>query len=520
MDRPLRLFAVWALAIALLARHARHFDHVVDDAFISFRYLENLRAGDGLVYNPGERVEGYTNFLWIMMLLPGTGLGLDVAPLAAYLGVACMAGAIAVRWRLDAATSSAPVGSRWLGAGLLCASAPVAYWAGGGLETGLFCLLVVTLLGLVQRCGRPAIDVGAGVVAALLCMTRPDGVVFIAAAALWLVAFDPAGTGPGARRAALIRLLASFALVYGPYFLWRWSYYDALLPNTFYAKVGGGTAAFRRGLMYVGAFVAVSGAGLVLAVGGLTALVRAMRRAAPRVPDALGASGLVLLFTGAGVVFVVLVGGDQLAMFRFMVPVLVIALPSAARQLPGRAAGLVAAAVAACSLAVTLGPTFAGPMYRRVVQSERPADADRATIGKWLREHRSAETLIAVVPAGVLPFYAGLPTLDLVGLNDRHIARADVPHVGRGAPGHERYDVAYVMERRPDLVFLGACRLWDRPLSAKELDAYVRRYAALAPGVGALLDHAPFRAAYAPTALPIAGRYAHVWVRRDAAGNP
>src|SRR5690606_38133881 len=38
-----------------------------DDAFISFRYAQNLVEGHGLVYNPGERVEGYTNFLWTVL---------------------------------------------------------------------------------------------------------------------------------------------------------------------------------------------------------------------------------------------------------------------------------------------------------------------------------------------------------------------------------------------------------------------------------------------------------------------
>ena len=43
---------------------------VQDDAYISFRYARNLADGLGLVWNAGERVEGYTNFLWTLMLAP------------------------------------------------------------------------------------------------------------------------------------------------------------------------------------------------------------------------------------------------------------------------------------------------------------------------------------------------------------------------------------------------------------------------------------------------------------------
>ncbi|MCY3959730.1 MAG: hypothetical protein OXG65_15775, partial [Chloroflexi bacterium] len=41
---------------------------ISDDAFISFRYVRNLLEGHGLVFNPGEYVEGYTNFLWVLEL--------------------------------------------------------------------------------------------------------------------------------------------------------------------------------------------------------------------------------------------------------------------------------------------------------------------------------------------------------------------------------------------------------------------------------------------------------------------
>ena len=59
---------------------------LTDDAFISFRYVRNLLEGHGLVFNPGEYVEGYTNFLWILELValwgplrPAPGAGGPVA---------------------------------------------------------------------------------------------------------------------------------------------------------------------------------------------------------------------------------------------------------------------------------------------------------------------------------------------------------------------------------------------------------------------------------------------------------
>ena len=69
---PARL-AFWTLLAALCAgavAWALHLGWLADDAFISFRYSRNWANGEGLVYNAGERVEGYTNFLWVAVLTP------------------------------------------------------------------------------------------------------------------------------------------------------------------------------------------------------------------------------------------------------------------------------------------------------------------------------------------------------------------------------------------------------------------------------------------------------------------
>ncbi|MEM8534389.1 MAG: hypothetical protein AAGF95_26315, partial [Chloroflexota bacterium] len=63
---------------------------MLDDAFISFRYARNAWLGHGFVFNPGERVEGYTNFLWTALFVPIQSLGLepDIASMAITLLIA------------------------------------------------------------------------------------------------------------------------------------------------------------------------------------------------------------------------------------------------------------------------------------------------------------------------------------------------------------------------------------------------------------------------------------------------
>ena len=83
MIRALSPRDVVALVVLMLASaaHALYFDHIADDAYISFRYAANFAAGNGLVFNPGEYVMGYSNFLWVLLLGAGEWLGVG-APLA------------------------------------------------------------------------------------------------------------------------------------------------------------------------------------------------------------------------------------------------------------------------------------------------------------------------------------------------------------------------------------------------------------------------------------------------------
>ena len=91
MDR----LAWWGAGAAMLAglAHAVSLRWTCDDAFISFRYARNLVRGNGLVFNVGEAVEGYTNFLWTLGVAVGMLLGVEpttwtvVAGLASWLGV-------------------------------------------------------------------------------------------------------------------------------------------------------------------------------------------------------------------------------------------------------------------------------------------------------------------------------------------------------------------------------------------------------------------------------------------------
>jgi len=151
-----------------------------DDAFISFRYVRNLLSGHGLVFNPGEYVEGYTNFLWVLELAAIWGIfGIRPEYGAPWLSVAYTVGTVAVTlfWvaRLPSLESRALIG--WMALGLLCSSATFAVWtSAGGLETRQFTFFVVLAVVCLtlHRNGLGGL-VSASLSLAAAELTRPEG---------------------------------------------------------------------------------------------------------------------------------------------------------------------------------------------------------------------------------------------------------------------------------------------------------------------------------------------------------
>ena len=214
-----------------------------DDALISFRYTRNLLEGHGLVFNPGEYVEGYTNFLWILELAAIWGIfGLRPDHAAPWLSVAYTIATIAAMlwWvaRLPSLRNRGLVG--WMALGLLCSSATFAVWtSSGGLETRQFTFFIVTAvvcLSLYAKSRAGLLTASFSLAAAEL--TRPEGLLLAACCFAWFalqhLVVEKRISPKLVRQIAY--LVAPFALLVAAHFLFRYAYYGEWLPNTYYAK--------------------------------------------------------------------------------------------------------------------------------------------------------------------------------------------------------------------------------------------------------------------------------------------
>lgn len=442
-----------------------------DDAFISFHYAQNLVAGHGLVYNPGERVEGYTNFLYTLLAALVIALGGDPVAWAYRSGVGFALALLLLSYGLAARL----IGPRWaLVAALLLATSQSLLLhsaRGGGLETGFFALLLLSAVALYLRwleggCASARMGAAVGLTLALATLTRPEGALLLAITGLHYLVYD-LELAELRRPAALLRrklgmaaLVGPYLLVVLPFFLWRYSYYGDLLPNTFYAKTGGGLRAVARGLGYSWGFAQTMGGPLLLLA--LLGWIEPGWRAALR-----GWRGYLLLLLTIYTAYIIAVGGDHFRGERFFVPLvalIAILFADGLAQLTRLALRRPALRLIAPALLVVLlsgYSLYALTRTRSIDHIIRGMDESVwiwREIGWWMADHSEPDESIAVLGAGAIAYYGQRTTVDMLGLTDRYIARVEVPDMGAGAAGHEKRAPLYVIdERRPTYI----PQLWE-----------------------------------------------------------
>jgi arabinofuranosyltransferase len=505
----------WLLVTGLLlfSLHVYWLNCVAEDAYITYRYARHLADGHGFVWNIGDPpVEGFTNFSWVLLSAAAYRLGADLPRLTQAIGL--LAGVITLLYTHRFSRRILRLGRpASLFITFLCAAAgPLACWAGSGMETAFFGLWVVVAVFHLSRAvgsDSPADVAIAAVSLFFATLTRPEGVgVFVILAGGWLVL-----SWAGERRKRLRTLLLFVGIylpLFGAYFAWRYSLFGYPLPNTFYAKTGGGPAQYRRGLVYSAYFAfhflapcvvwfviplvsrAREGLRLHLPEGWTSHLRHSCRAHA----GAWLAGALALAYTA----YIVAVGGDYMAMYRFFVPVipLLYALVGIAVQqtllslqhIPGQRWVVCAMAAA------TLGGIFlhSTPVEARLFAvtpgmhgTYRGVQVERWHVNRFLviaaffdREKASAADSLLTYDIGVTGHVLRMRIYDVLGIVDPVIAHQPIRRTPseRSLAGHEKQDLAYSFSKAPTF-FMYTVRLRpgtaDWPDLAGELGEQVRR---------------------------------------------
>jgi hypothetical protein len=282
------------------------------------------------------------------------------------------------------------------------------------------------------------------------------------------------------------------------------SYYGFLFPNSFYAKVDPGGSQLQRGFFYLHQFLKITGYWLL---GALVGLWWAKRR-----KFLVILSSFLLIFT----LYIVYVGGDGLPMFRFFAPLVGLffllityclseVFEKIKKWKPGK---IVITALLAAAWIFSMSHAFRGPAFDYVMQDIYEVTSWRK-IGLWFKGYADKGDSIAVIPAGAIPYFSGLETIDMLGINDLTIGHKSTPEMGKTQAGHEKHDVEYVLSRKPTYVIIGIYGLESEQLPPKQV---IKPFY---PAERELLRSSQFQQQYKLASAKTEGGYFYFFVRVD-----
>lgn len=441
----------------------------IDDTYISLQYAKHFAQGNGLVFNPGERVEGYTCFLWVLLLglIKAAIPAVNLVALSTWLGVTAGVGTLLILHRFALLIGRRPDGlpdestrNVHLTLFLLAGNFTLTFWLFSGMETGLYLLLSTAasyqFCSFLHRTEHPSGRslMPASIFWMLALMTRPETALPVAVTVLFILA----RRGPGRWRSFGFFLLP-FILIYTPYFFWRFAYYGYLLPNTFYAKVGGlhwanaeqGFNYILRGLVpYLPLFLPL----------GIRLVRTRMRLSVPRL--------YLLALLATTLVAVIFTGADhfrELRYFIYMLPPLFLLTFDEITTISARCSeylfrdrppALLYKSQLAGLLALLMFLTLFVHRdlgFKLCTISGGHFAARMADLGRRLGQLTRPEELIATPAIGAIAYFSDRRVIDMCGLADTVIAHTDVPR-NRGMREHERYNTEYLLGREPSYIVL------------------------------------------------------------------
>ncbi|OGV17113.1 MAG: hypothetical protein A2237_05245 [Stygiobacter sp. RIFOXYA2_FULL_38_8] len=494
------MLAVWYYKLASEAKF------IQDDAFTSLRYVQNFVDGNGLVFNIGERVEGYTNFLWVLLLSAvsflahalNLNLPLVAQVLSTLFGVLLLVSTYLLAKKIIAKNYSGSIISSLLALSapaMVLFTTPFIYWSVSGMETPLFVSL--TLLSVYyfidyEEQGKRNAFV---IVSVLNSFLRPEGMFFF----ILLMSFKLIKNFFSAEEfklskkiklsfdSSIKKSLIIYAVPVIAYIIFRLLYYGYPFPNTFYAKTEFTTQFLTRGWNYYINFLEEY---LLFGLFYVPVLIQLMRSRTNAKENIL--IGFALVYT----ITIIVIGGDVLPVNRFfltIMPMLFILFINSTTELIEEFLKGKVNLIAKYSLVIIL-LAYSVINYQHnlpVMMEKRAYETGLVTKMKIYAEllntvrkdkikikskNKIKTTSVAMSTIGAFSFYSGARVIDLVGLTDEYVAHnpIEVEGIDDELPviwKERHYNAGYVLSEKPDYIIFPA---GAKPSAFAECAIYVQ----------------------------------------------
>lgn len=468
------LFGAWALAFIYHSSYAatdgRLYFNLFDDAMISMRYAWNLSHGNGLVWNAGEYIEGYTNLLMTLVMSVAAFLFdkryavliIQLIGIFFMLGIAFLTTRIGAMISKDARSNvgkSDAALHHFLPFILILLYYPLNFWSLMGMETGMLAFLIsagilaslkyVDSLTRAESLNRS----DSLILLTSLCfgfafLTRNDSLIFAALSFLYLLPTLKSG------RKQLYLFLAAGILyslfVFGQT-AFRYFYYGEIMPNTYTLKLVGMAMdeRLRNGWDFIQPFLKETGFILLIAILGL-ALNFSWKK--------LYLFGFFLL----SVFYQIYVGGDAWNYWRIMaptMPLLFLIFAFACSEIANRffranSARLLLPAVLALAGLYFANARFVNEFLLIDLPYQNNYARAHVEAAIAINDLTNENATIGVFWGGTLPYYVDRAAIDFLGKSDKYIASLPPDLSGQSAgfgmnsmPGHNKYDLTYSIQK-------------------------------------------------------------------------
>ncbi|HCA78871.1 MAG TPA: hypothetical protein DEP53_03970 [Bacteroidetes bacterium] len=467
-------FVFWSLAFiyrsSAIAIDGKRYFCLFDDAMISMRYAWNFSSGAGLVWNAGERIEGYSNFLMTLVMSVAT-LIFDKSSAALAIQVLGIVVAIAIAFRamqianLLVSSDSAHRHSILI-LSFVCALGyyPLAFWTLMGMETGLLAFLLLSGVYFALKhtqTNEPGQLLLTAISLGLAFLTRPDSLIFTVIIFSYVAVESSGSRGVKSAISQMVTPLIVYLIFLGGQEAFRWAYYGDLLPNTYYLKLTGMSSLMRirNGFGFVTPFL------LTIAFPLIVVIVDLMLNFHKR-------TLFLLVLVLAAIFYQIWIGGDPWTYWRLIAPVmpiLFLLFVKAVFSMTSYFSGAASYARAAIArpimpprfvLEAVIAVTFVALILansgfmQEIYFIARPYTAvdNESCINTAiaLNELTTEKATVGVTSAGTIPYYTGKAAIDFLGKNDAYVARLSPDVSGRAAwngmesvPGHNKFDLNY-----------------------------------------------------------------------------
>ncbi len=449
------LFAfAFGIGVVFFVHTYYYYPFLSDDALISLRYAERFIEGNGLNWNDSEYVEGYSNLLWILIISGMGYIGMDLVDTIRFIGFTLFLLIPLIALYIYIYKYGKQLNQVIIPVSSYVFAAPIAVWAIGGLEQPLLAfLLTMSIICFLRYCDNPSpyFLIVTSINLGLMVLTRPDAPLIVIAFAVTFLLITKLSQNARIISAVIVTIAPALFVI--GQLLFRLNYYGEFLPNTAFVKLTPAVNHFLNGLLYIGGAFAFMSPFLLI-------IIRIIWKNFKNITE----EPLLVLTIVLALIYLpylIFIGGDVFPAYRHFVVIFVLfffVLIRYSEQVHDLIKSIAEFfRIKNLNIMFVLIITSFALLQFGNHESRRAKHERWEWIGKELGETLNtvlydAQPLVAVTAAGCIPYWSKLPTLDMLGLNDKHIAKNHPENIGSGMLGHELGDADYILGRKPDLI--------------------------------------------------------------------